>query len=103
MIINRSNDKLTLDGDIMEIIIERTPKGWTVADAEKKIRQYVTSKQMNKLFSELKEEKFNSVYYSRTSDFLRCRKSCKRTGRKSGTRRSRLSLMCSVMSFCLKS
>ena len=54
----------------MEIIIERTPKGWTVADAEKKVRQYVTSKQMNTLFSELKDEQFGSVYYTKNSDLV---------------------------------
>lgn len=56
----------------MEIIIERTPKGWTVADSVKNNRQYVSSKQMNKLFGELKEEKFNRVFYTKTDDLVIC-------------------------------
>lgn len=54
----------------MEIIIERTPKGWTVADPVNRVRKYVTSKQMNTLFSELKEEKFTNVYYSKNLDLI---------------------------------
>ena len=54
----------------MELIIERTPKGWTIADSVKKQRQFVSSKQMNKLFGELKDEKFNSVYFTKSDDLI---------------------------------